>query len=175
MSILYGDKIYLKILSVEDVSDAYVSWMNDYEIVKYTESRFYPQTKEAVKQFVIRMGNENNTLFGIFTKNNKAHIGNIKLGSINWIHRYADIGIIIGDKEYWGQGIATEAIGLVVEYAFKQLNLHKLIAAAYQYNTGTVKAFKKNGFVEEYIEKEKYFFEGNYIDCIFMGKINDRR
>lgn len=175
MSNLSGEKIYLRILSSEDVSAAYVSWMNDYDIVKYTESRFSPQNRESIKQFVTNANNANNTLFGIFSNDNKTHIGNIKLGPINWIHRYADIGIIIGNKEYWGKGVATEAINLVVEYAFNQLNLHKLISGAYQYNTGSVKAFKKNGFLEYYIEKEKYFFEGNYIDCIHMEKINDKR
>ncbi len=175
MSILCADKIYLKVLSEEDVGDAYVSWMNDYEIVKYTESRFFQHTMESIKQFVINSTNTNNILFGIFINDKKTHIGNIKLGSINWIHRYADVGIIIGDKNYWGQGIATSAIKIVTDYAFNHLNLHKLVAGAYQYNLGSINAFKKNGFESVYIDKERYFFEGKYIDGVHMEKINDRR
>ncbi len=175
MGILYGQNIYLRLLSTDDISDAYVSWMNDYEVVKYTESRFCPQSKETIRQFVINVSDANNFLFGIFSKQSDIHIGNIKLGSINWIHRYGDIGIIIGDKQYWGQGIATETIALIVDYAFNQLNLHKLIAGAYEYNVGSIKAFKKNGFNEEFVEKEKYFFEGKYINCIHLGRFNDRR
>lgn len=175
MSILDGKSIYLKLLTIDDITDNYVSWMNDYEIVKYTESRFNPQSKETIKQFIICANNSNNYLYGIFTKNNNTHIGNIKLGNINWIHRYGDIGIIIGEKSCWGKGVATEAISLITKFAFNHLNLHKLVAGAYEYNIGSIKAFLKNEFIEVYNEREKYYFEGKYISCIHLEKINDRR
>lgn len=175
MSNLIGKKIYLKNLFVQNITEDYISWMNDYEIVKYTESRFSPHNRESIEQFVNNANNANNILFGIFTIDSGTHIGNIKLGAINWIHRYADIGLIIGNKNYWGKGIATEAISLVSDYAFTQLNLHKLTAGAYEFNEGSIKAFIKNGFSDVFVEKEKYFFEGKYINCVHLEKFNDRR
>lgn len=169
---LKGEQIYLRILEEFDVNDHYVKWLNDYEVTKFTESRFKPHTIESLKSEIGSMINNNNITFAIVEKEKNKHIGNIKLGNINWIHRYAEIGLIIGEKDYWGKGIAREAIGLVVDYAFKGINLRKLNAGIYINNVGSIKAFQKCGFKQAFIEKEKYFFEGKYIDSITLEIFN---
>ncbi len=107
--------------------------------------------------------------FAICSNQNKNHIGNIKLGPVNWIHQCADIGLLIGDKEYWGKGVATEAIQLVVEYAFKKLNLHKLTAGCHSTNIGSIKAFQNAGFVIEGMLKQHSFLQGRYVDAVILG------
>jgi RimJ/RimL family protein N-acetyltransferase len=101
------------------------------------------------------------------------HVGNIKLGNINWTHSYGDIGLIIGQKDYFGLGIATESISLVTEFAFRHLGLHKVWCGIYKPNIGSIKAFQKAGF-EIYAEEPcKCLFEGKYVNCIYLHKIND--
>ena len=107
--ILYGERIYLRRLTEDDASEDYVRWMNDPDINQYLESRFYTHTIESTKAFIRSVTNDNNYQFGIFTKDDIKHIGNIKVGGINFYHRYADIGFLIGEKDYWGNGIATSA------------------------------------------------------------------
>ena len=124
--ILQGDRIYLRRLTEDDASEDYVRWMNDPEVNQYLESRFCTHTIESTKAFIRSVTNDNNYQFGIFIKETGKHIGNIKIGSINHYHRYADIGFLIGEKTYWGKGIATEAIKLATDFAFKSLKLHKL-------------------------------------------------
>ena len=167
---LTGEKIYLRKLTIEDATEKYLSWLNDYEVVKYTESRFSPYTLKEIERYIDGCSNNNNATFAIVDCENKVHIGNIKLGNINWIHRYADIGLIIGESAYWGQGIATEAIGLIASYGFKQLNLRRILAGVYSTNIASKKAFEKNGFSVSHIEKKKYFFEGEYIDGIVLER-----
>ncbi len=109
-----GDRLYLREVRPSDVNEAYYRWMNDSAVTQYTESRFYPNTMESLREYVARMtADRTNVFLAIVLKDGDRHIGNIKLGSINWIHRYADIGIIIGEKDCWGQGYATEAIRLL--------------------------------------------------------------
>lgn len=170
--ILYGDLIYLRRLNEEDASDAYVRWMNDPDINQYLESRFFTHTIENTKAFIRSVTNDNNYQFGIFVKGNDRHIGNIKVGGINHYHRYADIGFLIGEKEYWGKGIATEAIGLATDFAFNTLKLHKLWGGAYSPNVGSVKAFIKNGYEQEGIKRSQYLYNGEYVDDIMYGKVN---
>lgn len=170
--ILKGEKIYLRRLTEEDASDDYVSWMNDPEINQYLESRFYEQTIESTKAFIRSVTNDNNYQFGIFDKETDKHIGNIKIGSINHYHRFADIGFLIGEKSYWGKGIATEAIGLATDFAFNKLKLHKLWGGAYSPNMGSVKAFLKNGYQQEGAKKNQYLCHGVYVDDILFGKVN---
>jgi RimJ/RimL family protein N-acetyltransferase len=112
-------------------------------------------------------------LFGIFDKESDQHIGNIKLGPINWFHRYAEIGLIIGNKDFWGKGVATDSITLISLYAFNTLNLHKVTAGCYASNIGSKKAFLKAGFDVDGVRKSHCFSQGKWEDLILLGKINE--
>ncbi|KZL94090.1 GNAT family N-acetyltransferase [Clostridium magnum] len=165
-----GERLYLREVRIEDVNDDYYRWMNDEEITAYTESRFRPYSIHQLKDYVSKMDGETNSIFlAIVDKATDKHVGNIKLGNINWIHRIGDIGIIIGEKNYWGKGYATEAIKLLTAYAFHKLNLHKVWAVCYDLNKGSIGAFKKAGFNEEGLLKEHYFYKGKYINEIIFG------
>ena len=173
--LITDENIYLKTLSQNDIGINYVNWMNDYQVVKYTESNFTTHTLDSIKQFVETCNNsKNNFLFGIFLKDNDLHVGNIKLGNIHNLYNHGDIGLIIGLKEYWGKGIATKAIKMVTDYGFDTLNLHKIFAGAYSMNVGSIKAFQKCGYNIAYIKKDEVFFENNYVDCVWLEKFNHR-
>ncbi len=170
--ILQGERIYLRRLTENDASEDYVRWMNDPEVNQYLESRFYTHTIESTKAFIRSVSNDNNYQFGIFDKKIDKHIGNIKIGSINQYHRYADIGFLIGEKDYWGKGIATEAIKLATDFAFNTLKLHKLWGGLYSPNIGSLRAFQKNGYVQEGVKKSHYLSNGVFVDDIMFGKVN---
>lgn len=171
---LEGENIYLREVSITDINENYYNWMNDNEVTKYLESRFYPQSREKIEEYVKSINNNPNYIFlAIMEKKSNTHMGNIKLGPMNWFHRLADVGLLIGEKTAWGKGYATEAIRLVTEYAFGKLNLHKLTAGCYEENIGSEKAFKKNGYVVEGIRKKNCFLDGEYADVILMGIINE--
>lgn len=172
--IIEGDKIFLRRLTEDDVTEDYVRWMNDPEINQYLESRFTVQTIESTKAFIRSVTNDNNYQFGIFVKESGKHVGNIKVGGVNPIHRYANIGFLIGEKEYWGQGIATEAIRLATDFAFNTLNLHKVWGGAYAPNVGSINAFLKNGFQQEGNKRSQYLCHGEYVDDIIFGKVNEK-
>ena len=173
MVILESDIFYLRKISIDDCDENYLKWMNDPEINKYLESRFTTHTIDSLKDFVNSMNNsENNVLFAIVDKESDTHIGNIKLGNIHPIHKYADIGLLIGDKNYWGRGIATNAIKLVSEFAFDELNLRKVFAGVYENNIGSIKAFEKCGFKKAYVKKDNYYFEGKFIDAFVFELYN---
>lgn len=174
LSVIRGKQIFLRRLTEEDATQEYVDWMNDPEINQYLESRFYTQTIESTKVFIRSVTNDNNYQFGIFLNESGKHIGNIKIGSINHYHRYADIGFLIGDKSYWGRGIATEAVKLATDFAFKTLKLHKLTGGLYEPNMGSMRTFLKNGYKEEGRLKNQYLLNGKYIDVLLFGKINEK-
>lgn len=169
----WGDRIYLKQLLPEDVSNKYIEWMNNEEIIQFLESRWKSYSLEDLKEYVRIMNKKNdNCIFGIFLKNNNEHIGNIKIGNINQIHRHAEIGLIIGDKNIWGKGYGTESINLATKYAFEEINLNKLFAGIYSNNIASYKAFLKAGYREVGILKKHRFYKGNFIDEILVEKCN---
>jgi len=167
-----GERVYLREVRVSDVNDAYYGWINDGEVNRYLESRFFPQSKEQLVQFVERYRNdENHTFFAIILKDEHRHIGNVKLGPINWIHRLSDIGIIIGEKDCWGKHYASEALHLIVKYAFNKLNLHKITAGCVSSNVSAIKAFQRSGFEVEGIRKQHAFVDGRYENVTLLGII----
>ena len=160
-------------MKLNDVNQAYVNWLNDPEFNQYLETRYEVQTMDSVHKYVGKMIALDDELFlAICFQDNDKHIGNIKLGPINLIHKYAEISLFIGDKNEWGKGLATEAIYTLTNYVFDILKLHKLTAGCYANNIGSVKAFKKAGFIEEGIWKNQYLCNGEYVDRICLAMIN---
>ena len=167
---LSGKIIYLREVRTSDVTDEYYNWMNDPEVVKFLETRYYPRSKENITNFVKSLdGCSNQILFAICDKTTERHIGNIKIGPVNWVHRFADISLLIGDKNFWGKGIATEAIQLVCNYGFNNLNLNKIKAGAYEQNIGSIKAFMKAGFTKEGLIKKQWNVGGVFFDEVLLG------
>lgn len=172
---IVGERIYLREVRLSDVNENYYGWMNDSQVTQYLESRFYPNSREYLQEYVKnKMGNPNEILLAIVVKEDDKHIGNIKLGPINWIHRIGDIGILVGEKDYWGKGYGTEAIKLMVSYAFNTLNLHKLTAGCYAPNEGARRAFQTAGFKVEGVRKNHCFCGGKYVDGILLGLLNPK-
>lgn len=162
----------IKLLTEDQVTSSYLNWMNDTDINKFLESKGKVYTLEDIKIYVKSdRTSYNNYLFGIYLDNN-LHIGNIRIGSINFIHRYGSIGLLIGDKKQWGKGYASIAIKLAVDYAFNVLNLNKVTAAMYNINVAANNAFLKNGFRELGIHRNHVYLDGKYIDVIKMEKLN---
>jgi RimJ/RimL family protein N-acetyltransferase len=165
-----GERICLHEIQLSDANKNYCNWMNDPEINQYLESRFERWSVSKLRRYISDVKrNPDNVFLTIVSKDGNKHIGNIKIGPINRRHRYADVGVIIGEKSFWGKGIATEAVKLVVDYAFNKLNLHKLTAGAYNCNIGSIKAFKKAGFSVEGVRRKQYLCDGDYVDGVLLG------
>lgn len=170
-----GEKIYLRMLGEEDAEGSYFKWMNDKDVTKYLESGFFPATVEDLKNYIRRTYNNNNILMlAIVEKSSDKYIGNIKLEPINWIHRTATLGIMIGEKDCYGKGYATEATRLVVEYAFKRLNLRKISLGVVAENMAAINVYEKIGFEVEGIKKEETYHDGHYCDIVVMGLFKDK-
>ena len=168
--ILCGGGVRLRQITLQDCNETYVQWLNDPEVIKYLETRWYRQDLDTIKAFVqSQLDNDHSVLFAIETEETKRHIGNIKIGPINRHHKHADISYFIGDKSYWRKGISTKAIHLVCQYGFKNLSLHRIEAGAYSAAIGSWKALQKNGFKREAVFREQVISGDCYMDIYRYG------
>lgn len=178
---LKGKKVMLRALQEEDINERYLSWLHDQEVTKYMETGIFPTTLKELRNFYNKVAKSRTDLmFAIIDKKNNLHIGNIKLGSINWVHRFADLGIMIGDKKYWGSGYGQDACKLLLAYAFERLNLNKVILGVYVIHKSAIRVYQKVGFKIEGKIRNLFNIGGRLIDKIIMGisqkefkKIND--
>lgn len=167
---LKSSRLILRALRDSDINSTYLSWLNDRQVNCYLETRFIPQTFESIHSYWIDHRDDTNSpWFAMQVADNGLHIGNIKLGPINWMHRRADISLFIGDQNSWGKGYATEAIILISGWAFEELGLYKLAAGIYSSNVASRRAFEKAGFELEATLKEELFSAGKRHDALRMG------
>lgn len=167
-------RLRLRRLGPDDVSSVYVDWLNDVETVRYTEARHRRHSLESVREFVTACQARTDVyLWGIFEQADGSHVGNIKLGPIDVIHRHASVGLIIGERDRWGRGYATEAIGIVVRLAFDTLSLHKLTAGVIAGNESSLTAFRKNGFAIEGVRRKHNLVDGVWRDETLLGLLSE--
>jgi len=168
---LIGEKVYLRGAAETDAEGPYLDWLNDGEVTRFLETiGHFPTSKENLLHYIQNMvRSEQDVLFAIYDVKTNEFIGTSHLGPINWITRIAPMGIMIGNKKFWGKGYATEAIRLVAEYTFKRLNLYKVTAGAAIINQGSVRAFQKAGFEIEGRAKNQVFLDGEYYDSLYLG------
>jgi RimJ/RimL family protein N-acetyltransferase len=88
---------------------------------------------------------------------------------IDWNHRIADVGIMLGEREAWRHGIATDAIGIVCTIAREEFRLRKLSAGCDAANDASRKAFAHAGFAVEAVRKAHMLLEGRPEDVVVMG------
>ena len=168
---LQAGKCFLMPMTLDLVTAEYVAWLNDSRINRFLETRFAENTLESVEAFVREQLTSKSVVFyGIFSSDER-HIGNIKLGPISFDHLRADIGFLIGDEKYWGQGIATAAISALAEFGFG-LGLEKITAGAYETNTGSIKALQKCGFRREGILERQVRQNGVRVGVHLFGLTN---
>ena len=168
---LNGKRIYLQKLTVNDVGREYLSWLNDSEITQFLEVRFNPPKNLAQLKNYVKEKNQsiNSVLFGIY-HNDRNMIGTIKLEPIDKNHKFAYIGIIIGDKNYHGLNFGQESIEIICNYSKKYLNLDYLYAGCYSSNIASYKCFIKSDFVISSVIKKYWMLKGKREDQIILKK-----
>jgi len=123
----------------------------------------YPYTVEdAVTYLELAANGVLGHVFGIY--DNDTFVGCCSLIPQNDVYRInAEIGYWIGEP-YWGRGYATDAVRQCLKFAFEELNLLRVYANIYEYNTGSMKVLEKVGFEKEAVIKSSVIKEGKIID-----------
>lgn len=164
-------QIYLKELNIRMVNKRYLDWMQDVELMRYTEQVKKIHTIKNIKKYVLKCKeSKNDFLMGIFIeeKNKKIHVGNIKLGNINFKHKFAEISYFLGENKYSSRGIITSAISKIILLA-KKKGIKKLLAGTYEMNVGSQQVLKKNNFKLEGVFKKKLIYKNKRCDHLIFG------
>ena len=155
----------------ELVSSEYVGWLNDEEVVRYTEINGVQDIASTQEYVRTAVASADAALWRIMLLDGE-HVGNIRLSNINKTHRRAVVAILIGNRRCWGQGVGTAAIELVSEYGFEELGLNKLSAGIVAPNIGSRIAFERAGYHLEATFRGHVWFDGQFHDNFVMAKFN---
>mgnify|MGYP002732763925 CR=1 FL=1 len=99
-------------------------------------------------------------------------VGRCGVIRVDWKNRLGELAIMIG-APYQGRGYGTEAMSLVCDFAFKEMNLHKLKVTVFAFNQSAVRCYEKNGFVREGLLKDELYRDGAYRDVVVLARIRE--
>ncbi|MFS0785672.1 GNAT family protein [Shouchella sp. 1P09AA] len=163
-------RLRLRKMETTDVP-TYHQWRNDIDVMASTSLALDLYTYEETQAFV-----ENVMLSGTHSKSyiieqmyDCVAIGVTALIGIDTKNRNAECILDIGEKSYWGKGYGTEALSILLSYAFLELNLHRVSLRVFSTNERAIHVYEKLGFVQEGRSKEAIFRNGEWVDIIHMG------
>lgn len=162
-------RIYLRALEVDDYKIS-VKWRNDDNITNLLGGGKWFVSMETEKQWVQNAIMQNKDIrLAICTVEKDIYIGNIYLTGIDYLNRKAQTQILIGNREYWNNGYGTEAMRLLLEYAFNYKNLRRLEAVVLEDNIGSRKMHEKLGYKKEGILRQSVYKNGQYKNQILYA------
>ena len=144
---IQGTKIILEPFSHKFINDDYLSWRNDKETTKFIVKTKKRNNLEDLYLFANKMiSSEIDYFFAILLKKNLQHVGNVRLGPIDFKLMKSNFGLLIGSKKNRRCGIGTEVMELIKEFGFGRLKLQKIIFPVVEEHLPAMRLYKKAGF-----------------------------
>jgi len=180
---ILGEKIFLRSLRKKDASENWWKWFNDDNVTRYMAKGASKNTIAKQVAFFERITESKNDLaLAICDAKNGFHVGTTALHDIDWVAGSAQFGIIIGEEDYWGQGIGTEAWSLLTDFGFRKLKLKLIKTKIFKENSPSLKIAKKCGFKEIALLQKDVSKNGGHFDRYLLEltkiaweKVRDRR
>jgi RimJ/RimL family protein N-acetyltransferase len=165
--VLKGEHVTLRPADDSD-PPRFLPWVADMEVTRYLGRRAGAALYQEV-DFFKKAGESKNSVMWIVEVDGEA-VGAIGIHDIDWQNGHATTGILIGAKERWRQGIASEAMRLRTRYAFRELNLHKLVTEVFVDNVASRRALEKTGYRTIGISRDHFFTGGRWHD-VWLGEV----
>lgn len=174
--VLQSTKVILRSFARKDITEEYIGWLNNPEITRYSNQRFLEHTAYTCERYL-----ESIKLPSHFLKimsSDGVAVGTSTI-HVNAHHKTADIGLLIGKNQRWGEGFGTESVRLMIEYIKNDLDIRKITAGTLAINVGMRKVLFKNGMQEEAVRKGQELIEGRPTDmihyCMFTDQIKENK
>jgi RimJ/RimL family protein N-acetyltransferase len=170
--VIEGRIVNLRAPDMSDLARNY-AWINDREVTRFLggQARYLMSMaaeEEWMRGVCERMQGYDRVFLAIETKDGR-HIGNTNLFNSVPEQRQSELGIMIGDKDYWSRGFGADALKTLVRFGFEEMDLHRIMLQVFSYNPRAIACYTGVGFVEEVRMRQDMWHEGAYHDTIIMG------
>jgi RimJ/RimL family protein N-acetyltransferase len=177
--ILKGELVRLAAVDHEELGKAYAIWNQDSEMMRLMNSRSAQLlSSKDFAAFLEKESREEESFarhyFTIRSLGDNRLLGDIGLNVINnWTSRDAFVGIGIGHREDWGKGYGTDAMKIILRFAFTEINLRRVTLTVFEYNPRAIRSYEKAGFRHEGHYRGVLLRDGKRWDILFMGILRD--
>lgn len=174
--LLQGERVRLRPFTAADITDAYVAWLNDPEVVRYSNQRFVRHTRESCCRYFEGFGAGSPNLFASLrvAKPDASDRGEIPVGTLTAYrslqHGTADVGILLGERAVWGQGIGLEAWRLLTDWLLTTPGLRKVTAGTLACNVAMISVAERSGMQREGVRAAQEVVNGVPTDIVYFGR-----
>jgi len=154
-------------------ADALFRWFADEEVTRWLGPPNFPSRAHQEKFIELAQASSDDAkYFAIETLEGKL-VGDCGLRFIDWKSRKAEFFITIGEKQFWGKGLGSDALRIVIRVAFDKMNLNRLWLTVLVDNPRAVRCYEKCGFVREGLLKQESYVDGKYRDVLLMALLRE--
>jgi len=168
---LLGERIRLRAPERSDIP-MFVRWFNDPELLRYL-AMYLPMSQAAEEQWFEAQLNDSSGHVFVIETSEGVPIGNLDLFDIDSKNGQAGCGISICEKPYLNQGYGTDALRTLLNFAFREMNLHRVFLQVFDFNERAIGCYEKLGFRHEARLRDAHFLEGRYVDELIMGLLRE--
>ena len=172
-----GKLVRLSAVDPEEMSKAFTRWNRDSEYTRLLMMSTQPlSSAKAIQKWMekeMEGVSPTDFFFTIRTLDENKLLGGLGLNVISWAAREAFIGIFIGEREYWGRGCGTDAMSVILRYAFTELNLWRVSLGVFEYNPRAIRSYEKVGFQHEGRMRKYLNHEGKRWELLYMGILRE--
>lgn len=168
--LLVGSKVRLGAINAEDI-ETIANWYENTDFLRYFDKiPANPKSRHELSQWIKETQNSGKSYsFSIRSIDNDEIVGYIELSNIQWWNGVANLGIGIGNTNYRGSGLGKEAMKLILDFAFNELNLHRVQLNVFSYNKNAISLYEKLGFKREGVYREFIHRDGKRWDMYLYG------
>ena len=171
--LFHGKLVRLTAENPDVVVEHFSKWNRDTEYWRLlADAPAMPYTKKQIHGFVEKelLGDRSpGFFFMIRSLQDDRILGETGLDGVHWNHGNSFVGISIGEREFWDKGYGTDAMRVLLRYAFSELNLHRVSLTVFEYNPRAIRSYEKAGFKVEGRERKFLKRGGKRWDMLYMG------
>lgn len=168
-----GDEIFLRDFTRDDITDAYLGWLNDPTTVRFSNQRFRHHDYQSASEYLKSFADTCNLFIAICHRATSNPVGTMT-AYINPHHQTADVGILIGSGFTRGIGLGRESWQLLCDWLLHERRIRKLTAGAAAINTPMIRIMERYGMDREAVLKEQEIVEGTPVDILLYSKYGYR-
>lgn len=168
---LEGKKVLLQPFQKTDINSEYIAWLNDPEIMKYSNQRFLHHTIDTCIKYWESFEQSENEFFKIVDKNFGLTIGTMTL-YVQPAHGTVDLGIMIGRRSQWGKGIGYDSWSTMIQWLLQEAGIRKVTAGAMRANLAMLRIMEKSGMTLEAVRPLQEILDGVPQDLLYFGKFS---
>lgn len=169
---LTTDRLLLRPFEHADIDERYLGWLKDPEVTRFSNQRFKHHTIESCITYQRSFHNSNNCFMLLVHIKEHVPIGTMTIYRAKH-HGTADIGLMLGNKAYWRQGLGKEAWKAVLGALLHEQGLRKVTGGTARPNTAMVKIMEESGMTLEAVRQRQELIEGQAVDLLYYARFSE--